>query len=594
MESNFRRRTIIVLAAAMGVIAFGYRLLTSRSLSNDHYMHMAWAQQLLFHQLPGRDFVDPGMPLMYTLSAAAQWLSPGPFSEVVLSCVLLALAAAATFAVIADLTGSIVVGVIATLFEIALEPRLYSYPKILVPAVALLLIQRYVAGSASRDQSLGGTRPTSRFSQGSLIWLAAWTDIAVLLRHDLGVYAAAGFGAALVVAHADSLGRLIRALVEYAVAVVVIMIPYVVFVQWSEGLAEHLHEAIEFAKGEAHQRFLAPPPFPLWSNAAGLAAWSNEDSAVFLFYAAHVLAIAALVLAIKRRDKTSANAPVVAGGIAMLLLYLVVVLRHPIISRIQDVAALMSIMGAWVVVETGRRAAASFSTGQAAGRFASAVLFIVVLASTIACTTAMWTLGDVSQRLKDTRVADGLDLMERTVQGIRETGTVWPWERFWPAGEVPEAVRYLNMCTSPDDAVLVTWNAPEYYYFARRRFGAGHALFLPPDAFTTEHDQLRMIDRMRSDRLPVVLINETLRDTFAKAYPTVQQYLDSAYAPVGHYDIHDGSRITVAIRRGLKGERRYGAEDWPCGFDSRAASNTASTMLEGSAIPLPAISNAVP
>jgi hypothetical protein len=25
-------------------------------LSNDHYMHLAWAQQLLFGELPGRDF----------------------------------------------------------------------------------------------------------------------------------------------------------------------------------------------------------------------------------------------------------------------------------------------------------------------------------------------------------------------------------------------------------------------------------------------------------------------------------------------------------------------------------------------------------
>src|SRR5512132_2449817 len=159
MDAPSRRRTVRTIAVAMGMLAFGFRLITLRDLTNDHYMHLAWAQQLLFGQMPGRDFVDPGMPLMYTLSALVQWLSPGPFSEAVLTCILLALAAVATFLVATELTGSIALGIGATTVQIALEPRLYSYPKILVPAVALLLIQHYL-------------RQPSRMR---LVYLAAWT-----------------------------------------------------------------------------------------------------------------------------------------------------------------------------------------------------------------------------------------------------------------------------------------------------------------------------------------------------------------------------------------------------------------------------------
>src|SRR3954469_11143728 len=133
-----------IAAAAVALLCFVFRLSLFHDLSNDHYMHMAWAQQLLFGQLPGRDFVDPGMPLMYVLSGFVQWLSPGPFSEGVLSCALLAIAAAATLLATVGLPGSLTVGIGAALCEIALEPRLYSYPKILVPAVALVLMQRYV------------------------------------------------------------------------------------------------------------------------------------------------------------------------------------------------------------------------------------------------------------------------------------------------------------------------------------------------------------------------------------------------------------------------------------------------------------------
>jgi len=572
-----RRRTVVMTAAALGALAFGYRLVTLRDLTNDHYMHLAWAQQVLFGELPGRDFVDPGMPLMYTLSAFVQHLWPGPFSEAVLTCALLAVAASATFLVVTELTGSIAFAVAAALFQIAMEPRLYSYPKILVPAVALLLIQHYV----------------QRPSRVRLVWLAAWTGVAVLLRHDLGVYAAAGIGAALLVAHGTNWRQTLRVMAEYAVALVALMSPYVVFVVWSEGLGEHLHEAIEFAKGEAHQRFISPPAFPFWSN-VDATSWSGMDSAVFLFYAAHVLAILCFVLLARSKARPTGREPVAAAGFAMLLMYLLVVLRHPIDSRIQDVAALLAINGAWALAESWQRATIVMRGGPSPSLVRRFVLLFVTVLVVGGGLINTWILSDVPSRLKETRVADGLGAIRHTIEVVKDTGTVWPWERFWPAGELPAAVRYLNACTRPEDAVLLTWAAPEYYYFAKRRFAAGHALFLPPDAFTGAHDQARMLDRIRRERIPVVLINEGRNDEFAKAYPEVERHVRDAYVPVGEFTIRDGSRITVAIGRGVKGTGTYDPEGWPCGFERRAASSTASTMLEGSAIPLPAMSKAVP
>jgi hypothetical protein len=547
------------VATAIFLLTFGFRLINVRDLPNDHYMHLAWAQQLLFGELPGRDFVDPGMPLMYVVSALVQLVSPGPFSEAVACCVMIALAAVATFFVFSDLTGSIGAGVACAAVEVALYPRLYSYPKILVPAVALLVIQRYAR------------RP----GRVPLVFMAIWTSAAVLLRHDLGVYAAAGCAAAVFWMHWGNRADLARAVSWYAAAVIVVMLPYVVFVQWTEGLAEHFHDAVEFGRGEAHQRFLAPPAFPFVQASDGVAAWSADDSAVLLFYVAHLVAVVALVLLVK----STVRRPVMGAALAMLGLYLVVVLRHPIVSRIQDVAALLAIVGGWELFEARRHGAAAFAVG------------VVVAAASIA---SVWQLGNLTERLKDTRVADGLDTMRRTIEGVKETGTEWPWERFWPAGELPEAIRYLNACTTPDDAVLLTWAAPEYYFFAKRRFGAGHALFLPPDAFATRHDQDLMVARMRAQRIPIVLINETRRKEFADTYGEVDRYLKQEYVAAGQFAIREGSEVTIAMRRDLTPARVYGAGRWPCGFDSRAASRTASTMLEGSATSLPAMSNAVP
>jgi hypothetical protein len=317
------------------------------------------------------------------------------------------------------------------------------------------------------------------------------------------------------------------------------------------------------------------------------------DSAVFLFYAAHALAILCLVLLWRSNTRPTGREPIAAAGLAMLLMYLLVVLRHPIDSRIQDVAALLAINGAWALAESWQRAIVvrDGAVPSLVWRIVPLFVAVIVVGGGVVNT---WMLADVPDRLQETRVMDGFGTIRHTIEVVKETGTVWPWERFWPAGDLPPAVRYLHACTTPDDAVLLTWAAPEYYFFAQRRFAAGHALFLPPDAFTTAHDQARMLERIRRERIPVVLINESRNDEFAKAYPAVERHIRDGYVPVGNFMIRDGSLITVAIGRELKSTGTYAPEGWPCGFDKRAASSTASIMLEGSAIPLPAMSKAVP
>ena len=87
----------IAIAMAVAVATFAFRFLSFRDFANDHFMQLAWAQQLLFGAIPSRDFVDPGYPLTYTLSAAAQLLLAGPLSEALLTIGMLSIAAAATF-----------------------------------------------------------------------------------------------------------------------------------------------------------------------------------------------------------------------------------------------------------------------------------------------------------------------------------------------------------------------------------------------------------------------------------------------------------------------------------------------------------------
>ena len=68
-------------AILLGVFALTVGVLTLRGLTNDHYLYLSGAQQILLGEIPGRDFVEPGMLLQFLISAAGQTIAPGPSTE---------------------------------------------------------------------------------------------------------------------------------------------------------------------------------------------------------------------------------------------------------------------------------------------------------------------------------------------------------------------------------------------------------------------------------------------------------------------------------------------------------------------------------
>ena len=66
------------------------------------------------------------------------------FAEAVLVALAFALAAVLTAAAVRELTGSRVLALLAAVLEVAIVPRTYGYPKLLVYAAGFFLLQRYV------------------------------------------------------------------------------------------------------------------------------------------------------------------------------------------------------------------------------------------------------------------------------------------------------------------------------------------------------------------------------------------------------------------------------------------------------------------
>jgi hypothetical protein len=155
----------------MFLIAVLWQFLTYNGFPNDHYYHVARARQMLLGEWPVRDFVDPGAPLQYVISAVSRWLfGDVAGSELLVVAIGVAVGAAATVVCGSWLARSTVVASGMALLEILASPRTYSYPKMLLYGLAACVIVA-VAAQASRRR---------------LLIAAALTAVAFLMRHDHG------------------------------------------------------------------------------------------------------------------------------------------------------------------------------------------------------------------------------------------------------------------------------------------------------------------------------------------------------------------------------------------------------------------------
>jgi len=160
-----RHAAVGVLIATLAAL---YRIALGSSLTNDDFSHLTLSRQLLGGDLPVRDFVESGITLTYGLSAAAQILfGHRLLAEALVVAIAFFVSTYAVFALVRTLTGSTVAAAVAAVLLPLAGPRGYSYPKIVVYAVAAVLWWSYVRKpSRLRAGALGAPGPLWRSSGG--------------------------------------------------------------------------------------------------------------------------------------------------------------------------------------------------------------------------------------------------------------------------------------------------------------------------------------------------------------------------------------------------------------------------------------------
>jgi len=243
----------------LGVATFAYRYLSFTGFINDHFVHLAAAQQIVLGALPVRDFIERGLPLTEFVSAAGQLvLGEGLLSEAIIIAAGFAVAAACTMLAVYAISRSLFLAGALTAASVLIYPVSYGYPKLLPYAAAIAAAAAY----ASRPRA----------------WVAALlgavAGIGFLFRHDHGLLILGVVPIFMLATHGIALAAVRRTALATVVALIVAS-PFLIWVQTYDGLAGYFTEGIRFSAREAERStWTKLPPFsldrtkPLWRRLA--------------------------------------------------------------------------------------------------------------------------------------------------------------------------------------------------------------------------------------------------------------------------------------------------------------------------------------
>jgi hypothetical protein len=534
-------------------------------LTDDHFFYVVRGWQILFGDLPVRDFVDHGAPLYYYVAAAVQAVfGRGTLSELAFSTTVLSLGAVMTFLLATRASGSIVAGLAACLLHVWLGPRFYNYPKILVYAVAIPLLWTFA------------DRPGPQLR----VWIAVVTVVGFLFRHDHGVFVALATAVLMLSPTELRLAERARHLVIYGALVVALVAPYFLFIQLNGGLVSYFRQASAWAERDRAREPIVWPG--LSDNPDGVSdeakagssvAVVRDNGAAWMYYTEILLPFFALFVLALSRDGFRPEWPHAREKLAMVAVLGLALdagfLRSPLEARLADPSVPLVILVAWLMVALPRMVVseASLRPSLVRARWPLRAAASVVGVA-IALILLVLVSGDLYRRL------DKASMTERVGKAFERVGTVANQLRIdWDLGlwaarpERPELITlslYINACTTPSDRVLVQSYLPQVLAIARRAFAGGHA-DLRPGFFEFEEAQRLTLERLRRQSVPIILLDtdDSLR-SFYRSFPIITAYIDQEYRQAGMHTFDGRFGLTLYVRKDRTPTGTWAPLDWPC------------------------------
>jgi hypothetical protein len=409
------------------------------------------------------------------------------------------------------LTGSRKAAVAGAILNAMLLPRPYAYPKLFIYPFALLMLWRYVE------------RPVT----GRLVAVGAVTALAFLFRIDHGVVVGASALLAVSLVHARRVRTLVRDAAVLAGSALLCMLPHLVYIIWAVGLPRYVESILTF--GAYADAAREPWPFVPWPTAGWL---TEQNGTVVLLDLFLLVALAALIREASAfwrdwragRDAGVKNTQVLLT-VAMWGLMVPMLARGQYYTRIAEIAVPIAILGAWAAVQW------TMSHPSVPSRVAAATVLAIGV-------VALFLRMPLGMMFTSSDVREGAPFQARQIIRLAVSP---PIEAYAPEPMDTErwAARYVSECTEPDDRVLVTWFGPEVYFYGARAFAGDRWLYLPFD--NSPQQQQRVVERLRLQPLPIVLVDVAEYPVFQSSWPLLSAYLSDEFIGIG--DVPEGERV---------------------------------------------------
>ena len=531
------KRSPLLVYAALFAVAAIFRFLALKSgFVNDHFVYITGGRQMLFGEWPTRDWIDPGLPLMFGASALAQKIfGPTLFAEAMLISVAFGLAAAFTAAAVRRLTGSMTLAILTALIEIAVFPRTYSYPKIVAYAIAFWVYGWYLAGPG----------------RGRLFAMAAAVAMAFMFRHDHGLFL--GIGAALTIlalprrspqGEGGSDSRSLD-LLTFAGFTLALILPYLLYVQVHGGLLLYLRNGVEFSQREASRQW------HVWPRVFGDQR-PLESLMVYELYVVPLIALVVLAATRARADWRTTTARVAPVAIVALLVDFSFI-RDPLNTRLADAIVPAVVVGSWLL-------ARAFTPSRLRMLAAPlALVFVAVMGASVLAVGSTYEEIDRTgllghrEEIPQRFVERTTDLKSRFVDYQMPT----PASRLM----VP-FFRYVDRCTRPDDRLLVGGFMVELPFYAQRLFAAGQEYF--GAYFSSEANERFAFDRLQRQRVPFAIVPSDSQEEFDTRFPLVAGYVHARFTSLTEVPVDEEQTIHILVNRDLPSTGHDPETGWPC------------------------------
>jgi hypothetical protein len=523
-ERDTAPRTI---AAIVAIAAFVLVVTAGTQIFDATFYAMSNAVSLLSGDRIYKDFFEPGVPLASYTAAVAQLVSGHRLIGEFVRQWLFILAG---FGVAAHLGVRLSRSTVATsammaiaLLVLAVTP-IYHHDKLFFFPLIVWVCWRYI------------DRPTAW--RGAICGCV--TAIAFLFRHDYGIYlGAASIGAFLLARVAVTASRRAPALVRdagaYLGAVAIVLAPWLLAVETTEGLADYARsraELFEGTPGIAYASLLHINPIRTFR--VPLPA-SDNDAIVWVQQMALLVPIGLALMGFREMwrssqrsetDRSEACRMLLASG--FLGVIDIALLRQP--SYVVVVAPVTAALSARFLVSRSFAVRAS----------------VVTVAVLTAIATLVWMRGNPLYGLYKP-----LEL-SRSVQKTFARLIVYPPDYEYAPFE------YLRECTSPGDHILVTGLTPPHVsYYAQRPIAGGHTRWRRGWRSDPVHEA-ESLALLQRQSVPIAFSTaDPVLDTFT-SYPRIHAYLEKYYAPL------EGTKGFIMVDTRRRPTGTFGAEKFPC------------------------------